>query len=251
MRSTNLIVILSLFGCSEYGLNQSPEKIPAPTDSDTGLDFEEEEPDVIDDIIEIETNEDTGQAEVEEPEEEPEEIPCGESTDDCDADGYTPEDGDCDDFDASVHPYAGDTYGDGIDSDCDTLDCEAAGTDDAYYAYCPESFRNWTASFDYCTDNGYDALASIYDADIQTVVNTLILNTGTENISRPWVNLNPVGPLTWGSGEAITWSNWAPGEPSNGGSFCGHINRDYNGLGEWNDVPCSDNWALICETVIN
>ena len=44
---------------------------------------------------------------------------------DADGDGYTTVD-DCDDTDPTVHPFAGDTYGDGVDSDCDGMDCEAA-----------------------------------------------------------------------------------------------------------------------------
>ncbi|MEZ4323305.1 MAG: MopE-related protein [Myxococcota bacterium] len=36
-----------------------------------------------------------------------------------DADGYSPRDGDCDDTDASIHPDATETPGDGVDSDCD------------------------------------------------------------------------------------------------------------------------------------
>ena len=41
---------------------------------------------------------------------------------DCDGDGYTTEDGDCDDDDDSVHPEADETPYDGIDQDCDGSD---------------------------------------------------------------------------------------------------------------------------------
>ena len=44
----------------------------------------------------------------------------------------------CDDNDASIYPFAGDTYGDGIDSDCDGLDCETYSSTDVYYVACPE-----------------------------------------------------------------------------------------------------------------
>jgi hypothetical protein len=43
---------------------------------------------------------------------------------DADEDGWTVRAGDCDDADASVHPEAAETAGDGIDSNCD-------GNDDA------------------------------------------------------------------------------------------------------------------------
>ena len=43
---------------------------------------------------------------------------------DLDNDGYEAW-SDCNDSDPSIHPLAGDTYGDGVDSDCDEPDCEA------------------------------------------------------------------------------------------------------------------------------
>ena len=41
---------------------------------------------------------------------------------DGDGDGFTPEDGDCDDDNPEVHPEATETPGDGIDSNCDGED---------------------------------------------------------------------------------------------------------------------------------
>ena len=41
---------------------------------------------------------------------------------DNDGDGYTPEDGDCDDNNADVNPGAEETPGDGVDSNCDGED---------------------------------------------------------------------------------------------------------------------------------
>jgi hypothetical protein len=47
---------------------------------------------------------------------------------DRDGDGLSAEDGDCDDFDASVGPGATELYGDGVDNDCDgVVDAGAAG----------------------------------------------------------------------------------------------------------------------------
>ena len=50
---------------------------------------------------------------------------------DADEDGYTINDGDCDDTDAGIHPDATDTCGDGIDQDCDGSDLT-----------CPEDIDN-------------------------------------------------------------------------------------------------------------
>ena len=41
---------------------------------------------------------------------------------DSDGDGYTTAGGDCDDSDATIHPGADETAGDGIDSNCDDSD---------------------------------------------------------------------------------------------------------------------------------
>jgi parallel beta-helix repeat protein len=43
---------------------------------------------------------------------------CAECPEDADGDGYTAEQGDCDDSDADIHPRAEEICGDGVDSDC-------------------------------------------------------------------------------------------------------------------------------------
>lgn len=47
---------------------------------------------------------------------------------DADNDGYYSEEDDCDDGDASIHPGATETAGDGVDSDCDGEDDPASDT---------------------------------------------------------------------------------------------------------------------------
>ena len=43
---------------------------------------------------------------------------------DSDGDGYTPNDGDCDDTSAAIYPSAAEVCGDGIDQDCNGVDVE-------------------------------------------------------------------------------------------------------------------------------
>ena len=62
-----------------------------------------------------------------------------ESTTDADGDGYTDEDGDCDDTDASVYPGATEDYSNGIDDDCDGI--TDAGSYTAYGDY-----ATWSAA---------------------------------------------------------------------------------------------------------
>lgn len=50
---------------------------------------------------------------------------------DCDEDGYTRGEGDCDDLDEEIHPGASEVCGDRADNDCDgfyDLGCDAAAT---------------------------------------------------------------------------------------------------------------------------
>lgn len=96
------------------------------------------------------------------------EPPC-----DADGDGYESEDCgglDCDEDDGSVYPYAGDTYGDGVDSDCDDLDCEASTDGTTYFAVCiADVAAPFSATATYCTDGGHDGLTSIRDASEQAL----------------------------------------------------------------------------------
>ena len=92
--------------------------------------------------------------------------PDCESTNDADGDGFDDINAggdDCDDNNPNIHPMAGDTYGDGIDSDCDSLDCEAASDGNTYFAACGGS-NSWSVAESLCQDAGYNGLGTIIDA---------------------------------------------------------------------------------------
>jgi len=156
---------------------------------------------------------------------------------DRDGDGF-PEEDDCDDDDPATYPWAGDTLGDGVDSDCDNLDCEAAwyGTT-TYYAYCPVN-QPWAAANAMCDEGGYDGLASVLDDGANTFIGALSDGGGS------WLGLSDTateGSWVWVDGSPLTYTNWNSGEP-NGATdsedcleFIGpnHVNYLL-----WNDAPC-------------
>ena len=176
---------------------------------------------------------------------------AGDSDFDADADGIDSDahgGSDCDDASSTTYPGAGDTYGDGVDADCDALDCEAAVIGTAYFAFCPDDKGTWSAAEAACQTAGYDGLVSILSATEQAAMNTMMADTGLETAEKPWIGLQVADWNTWTDGNPVSYVNWASGEP-NGSStdFCGHMNRDGDGTGTWNDVPCGDTaWSMWC-----
>jgi Ca2+-binding RTX toxin-like protein len=70
--------------------------------------------------------------------------------------------------------------------------------------------------------------------------NQFLVNTfgGTERLWIGFTDEVTEGVFKWANGEAVTYTNWAPGEPNNAG------NEDYaefnaGGAGKWNDLPGS------------
>ncbi len=168
---------------------------------------------------------------------------------DQDCDGFTTADGDCDDTDGSVYPFAGDTYDDGIDSDCDALDCEAAYNGATYFAACPTEL-NWNDASSVCSNNGYDGLATILDASENNFLHTL--QPLRSSADYYWIGLNDIqneNSFQWTSGYPVSYTNWVPGEPNNAGNEdCIHL-YGANALNtqQWNDMPCVNEVYFICE----
>jgi hypothetical protein len=170
---------------------------------------------------------------------------------DGDGDGYAAED-DCDDTDGSIHPFAGDIYGDGVDSDCDGMDCEAAYVGEVYYAVCRKSASgedlttSWSGANTTCTDFGYDSLAKSVDATETSGLRDLVLDAG--GWGDTWIGLSDPeddGTWTWMDGTEAIHTDWGPGEPSSGEDNCVEIYsvNDWT----WNDRPCSGTFPFACE----
>ena len=69
--------------------------------------------------------------------------------------------------------------------------------------------------------------------------NQFLVNTfgGTEQL---WIGLTDEvteGQFKWANGEAVTYTNWLPGEPNNARSGEDYVQINLLGVGKWNDLP--------------
>jgi cysteine-rich repeat protein len=150
---------------------------------------------------------------------------------DYDQDG-TPYGEDCDDTNGQIHPFAGDIYGDGTDSDCDGLDCNAALLGSKYYAACPDEVT-WDDGQAACVAAGYEGLASILSSVEHSFVKGLLLNTYMYYFGLRRIN----GLFTWVDGSALSYSNWSPGGEPDGSGDCGKLVAYDNFY--WGDNECN------------
>ena len=169
---------------------------------------------------------------------------------DFDGDGFTASE-DCDDTDASIYPFAGDTYGDGIDSDCDGLDCEAGSDGDTYFTVCIDQSMNHAAANQTCIDSGYDSLASIVDASEDSFVLSLFNNPNLapDNDCHHdcyWIGLERDGSSwRWLGGEGFGYQNWDSGQPNNTSEECVWQSATYE---RWHDENCFQNYnGFTCQ----
>ena len=142
---------------------------------------------------------------------------------------------DCDDGDASIYPFAGDIYGNGIDSDCDGLDCEASVTSfGGYYAVCVQPGISRSDAHNNCLQAGYSNLASILSvSETSEFANLRPLQT-----DQTWIGLQKVnGNWQWDSGAPYNYTNWMPGQPSGDGSCVEFVQTAAQN--QWNDLTCS------------
>jgi len=255
----------SVSACSEYGFAQSKIKNDRPSKAEEGVvedTFLEDESDTIDDIISNE-REDTGYEEdkpaeetndiVDEDFEDTGTVICGESPeDDCDFDGWSVLAGDCNDNDPLTYPFAGDTWDDGLDNDCDNFDCEAGWSGSVYYALCghdmtgAEVINSWEGSEVFCQEAGYDGLARIQSEEENEFVMSLV--SAADYPNDIWIGLSDEeddGVWEWTDGTLASWTNFGPGEPSPTEENCVELygTNDWT----WNDRPCNEEFPATCQ----
>ena len=167
---------------------------------------------------------------------------------DLDEDGYS-ENEDCDDNDENIHPYAGDVFGDGEDTDCDGLDCEADWSDSMYYTVCPDSV-NWSDAESLCDGAGH-SLASIHSATDQSTLESLMQSAAIDiDYFMGFSDSTIEGTWGWSDGSTVDYTNWATNEPDDlGGQDCAALFNLGSAIeGMWVDFDCTDTNGYICSS---
>jgi hypothetical protein len=103
---------------------------------------------------------------------------------------------------------------------------------------------NWTDAENYAVTQLGGHLATINDA----AENDWVFSTFGSPTDDPriWIGLNDLSQrfvYSWASGEPVTYTNWAPGQPSfygNGPEDCVELKVEVGGISQWNDLPNAD-----------
>jgi len=118
----------------------------------------------------------------------------------------------------------------------------ADGGNDHFYELISNSgFINWTDARDAAKARG-GYLATITSEAENVFLTALSFFEGEHRES--WIGLNDAateGQFEWITGEAVSYVNWAPGEPNNDPRFDGEdyaiLNPPPEAAGTWNDLP--------------
>ncbi|WP_437288407.1 C-type lectin domain-containing protein [Sorangium sp. So ce406] len=129
---------------------------------------------------------------------------------------------------------------------CGSTTCDMQTHNGHNYLFC-DGQESWTDAKASCASQGM-SLVTLNDAEEEAWVNRL---ASTYSTQKWWMGMNDrasEGTFAWDSGDAVSYTNWYPGEPNNvGNEDCGQLNRFYPEPG-WNDEPCSLHLRYICES---
>lgn len=147
-----------------------------------------------------------------------------------------------------------DNNGDGqVDEDC-AATCPDGSTEFEGHCYAPGGNVDprpdgnlWLAADTYCADTYGGHVVSVNsqgENDLVGFLGGVMIGFSDEG--------RPVNDFAWYDGSAVTYTNWAPNEPSNNLTGRGYENcaQRFNGgasEGMWNDVPCTDGGPYVCE----
>lgn len=111
-----------------------------------------------------------------------------------------------------------------------------------------EEKRTWFESRSFCKAIGGD-LVSINSKEEETILSQLLVNYRYYN-QIFWIGLQTSDPeegFEWVDGSALSYENWAYGEPNNhqGIELCGELHVSYRL--SWNDRHCESSADWICE----
>ncbi|HCP47534.1 MAG TPA: hypothetical protein DIU15_15945, partial [Deltaproteobacteria bacterium] len=199
----------------------------------------------------------------------------GDGTGICGPDGLAETgDEDCNDANGNQFPGNSDEFQDGVDGDCDGLDCQTLDVSTTRFALCTEdpAGHSWAEAEDLCLAAGYDGLASIQTSnENQQVSDQMIsLRANSDPTDPPvwdgvWLGLNQ---LLVGAGDWSTWPDgtpldehlegdpipWLPDQPNDHGTMqdC-LLMQEPQGWPDpgwpyinWNDVICSSVHGFVC-----
>nr|AGF93336.1 protein containing C-type lectin domain protein [uncultured organism] len=99
---------------------------------------------------------------------------------------------------------------------------------------------SWSDAKDYCENQG-GHLVTITSSEENSFVQNLI----NQDVWIGFTDQSSEGDFEWVTGETVSYTNWAPGEPNDWGS-----GEDYTQMvtdGEWNDYSGTNNLAFVCE----
>lgn len=139
---------------------------------------------------------------------------------------------------------AGDTYGGGLDCDCDGLDCEPDSDGSTYSAVCGPA-ASWTAAESTCLAAGYD-FRSIESASANALVDGLLGVLSPVGSTRldAFIGYSDVASeatFVWSNGSSSSYTNWYGINPDNGGGYqdCTQIVNNMSHGGGWDDGNCA------------
>ncbi len=172
--------------------------------------------------------------------------------------GYVPFGDDCDDADATRNPSAEEIC-DAIDNDCDALVDEATAANTSCngcalfdiaghsYALCAAGAA-FDAARTTCASFGGDLVRLDDEAELAAVV---ALPEPPAGPGGGWLlglsDTASEGTFVWIDGGGLDFTSWNAGEPNDaaGNEDCAEMDM---AAGIWNDIPCADPRAFICES---